>query len=164
VPSAVTNTSPLLYLYRIGALGWLRSLFSSVWVPQAVVEELQEGRQKGHDVPRPESIEGLEIIAPRTVPSEWLVFDLGAGELAALTLGLEHRERIVLLDDAVARRIGQAAGLNVWGTLKVLLEAKAAGLTGSIAPLLVKLKQAGLWMSEDVRQRVLSLAGEAEEK
>jgi predicted nucleic acid-binding protein len=88
------------------------------------------------------------------------VFDLGAGELAALALGLEHRDRVILLDDALARRIGQAAGLTVWGTLKVLLEAKSAGLTDSVAPLLGELDKAGLWMTADIRQRVLSLAGE----
>jgi predicted nucleic acid-binding protein len=102
----------------------------------------------------------MEIVAPRAVPSEWLVFDLGAGELAALALGLEHRDRIILLDDGLARRIGHTAGLTVWGTLKVLLEAKTAGLTGAVAPLLRELEKAGMWMSLDIRQRVLSLAGE----
>ena len=160
MPDAISNTSPLLYLYRIGALDWLRELFSSLWVPHAVVEELDEGRKRGHDVPQPESSGWLEIIEPRAVPSEWLVFDLGAGELAALTLGLEHRDRIVLLDDGLARRIGRAAGLTVWGTLKILLEAKSAGLTEAVAPHLSALEKSGMWMSADIRQRVLSVAGE----
>jgi predicted nucleic acid-binding protein len=163
VPSAISNTSPLLYLHRIGALDWLPKLFSDFWVPQAVVEELREGRTKGHDAPRPEGTEWIQIVEPRVVPSEWLVFDLGPGELAALALGLEHRDRIILLDDAMARRIGQAAGLTVWGTLRVLLEAKSAGLTSSVAPLLEELEGAGMWMSQDIRQRVLSLAGELSE-
>jgi predicted nucleic acid-binding protein len=68
----------------------------------------------------------------------------------------------VLLDDAMARQIAQAAGLSIWGTLKVLLEAKAQGLTSSIAPLLPKLQSAGMWMSNDIRHRVLKLAGESE--
>ncbi|HEY3568579.1 MAG TPA: DUF3368 domain-containing protein [Thermoanaerobaculia bacterium] len=157
---AISNTSPLLYLYRIGALEWLQALFSETWIPQAVVEELREGRRRGHDVPYPEGIGWLSVVEPRSVPSEWLALDLGAGELAAMALALEHPDRIVLLDDALARRIGQAAGLKVWGTLRVLLEAKTAGLTDSLSPHLDELASAGMWISKGIRERVLALAGE----
>ena len=61
------------------------------------------------------------------MPSEWLATDLGPGELAALALALENPGRIVLLDDALARRVAEAAGLTVWGTLRVFLEAKPKG-------------------------------------
>ena len=33
---AISNTSPLLYLYRIGAIDWLPSLFDEVWTTEAV--------------------------------------------------------------------------------------------------------------------------------
>ncbi len=63
---------------------------------------------------------------------------------------------------SVGRRTAQAAGLTVWGTLKVLLEAKSQGLTESIAPLLDRLNDAGMWLSEAIRQRVLVLANETQ--
>jgi predicted nucleic acid-binding protein len=85
---------------------------------------------------------------------------LGPGELAAMALGLEHPDHVILLDDALARRVAQAAGLGVWGTLKVLLEAKTRGLTPQIAPHVNKLEKAGMWLSSDIRQRILFLAGE----
>ena len=31
MPEAISNTSPLLYLYRIEVLGWLPELFGEVW-------------------------------------------------------------------------------------------------------------------------------------
>lgn len=157
---AISNTSPLLYLYRVGALTWAQTLFSEIWIPPAVVEELREGARKGYDVPDPERLDWIVIVEPRSVPSEWLSLDLGAGELAAMALALENPDRIVLLDDGLARRIGQAAGLNVWGTLRVLLEAKARGLTGSLSPLLDQLEAEGMWISRDIRERILDLAGE----
>ncbi|RLC49045.1 MAG: DUF3368 domain-containing protein [Candidatus Cloacimonadota bacterium] len=158
---AISNTSPLLYLYRIGVLKWLPRLFSEIWVPNAVVLELQQGQQKGYDVPNMRDYAWLQIVEPRYIPSEWLTLDLGAGELAVMALALENPERVVLLDDALARRIAQAAGLNVWGTLKVLLEAKSQELTESISPLINRLEDAGMWISDDIRQRVLALAGES---
>jgi predicted nucleic acid-binding protein len=102
----------------------------------------------------------LKVITPRNVPSEWLSLDLGAGELETMALALENPDRIVILDDALARRIAQAAGLQVWGTLKVLLEAKAIGITEKILPQVDKLAEAGMWISDEVRQRVLALADE----
>ena len=85
---------------------------------------------------------------------------MGAGELAALALALENPRSIVVLDDAHARRIAIAASLPVWGTLRVLFAAKSHGLVEDIAPLVARLIDSGMWISEDVRRRILVLAGE----
>jgi predicted nucleic acid-binding protein len=158
--NAISNTSPLLYLYRIDALDWLPKLFGEIWTPRAVIGEVGEGRKRGYDVPLLESYEWLKIIKPSSVPSEWLSLDLGAGELETMALALENPGRVAILDDALARRIAQAAGLNIWGTLKVLLEAKEQGITKSISPHVEQLKSSGMWISEDIRLRILALAGE----
>lgn len=52
---AISNTSPLLYLYRISVLDWLPKLFGEIWVPRAVALELEEGQQRGYDVLNPSS-------------------------------------------------------------------------------------------------------------
>jgi hypothetical protein len=38
MPEAITNTSPMLYLYRIGMLDWLPQLCNDIWIPRAVVD------------------------------------------------------------------------------------------------------------------------------
>jgi hypothetical protein len=157
---AISNTSPLFYLYRIGTIDWLPKLFSEIWIPTAVVEELKEGQRKGFDVPDPSNYSWLQVVNPRATPSEWLSLDLGPGELAAMALALENHARILLLDDMLARRTAQAAGLTVWGTLKILLEAKAQGLTDRIEPLVSHLSDTGMWLSGEIRQRILRLANE----
>ncbi len=156
----VSNTSPLLYLYRIQVLDWLPALGGDVWIPKAVELELQEGRRRGYDVPDPAGYDWLRIVDPGVIPSEWLTLDLGRGELAALALALEHPKCTVLLDDRHARRIARSAGLEVRGTLGVLIEAKARGLTERIEPLVDRLENTGMWMSDTIRNRVLALAGE----
>ena len=161
---AICNTSPLLYLYRIGTIEWLPKLFDEVWTPTAVAIELGEGKLRGHDVPDPERYAWLTIVDPSSMPSEWFSLDLGAGELSAMALALENPSRVLLLDDALARRTAQAAGLNVWGCLRVLLEAKSQGLTNAIAPLVPRIQDAGLWMSEEIKRRILALAGEANDQ
>lgn len=161
MPNAVSNTSPLLYLYRINAIEWLPQLFDELWTPTPVVDELRERQRRGYDVPNLSMYGWLRVVDPQATPSEWLSLDLGAGELAAMALALENPTHIVLLDDQRARRTAQAAGLDVWGTLKVLLEAKAHGLTPTIEPYVIGLSNAGMWLSDDIRRRILVLAGEA---
>jgi predicted nucleic acid-binding protein len=160
MPKAITNTSPLLYLYRIGKIGVFPQIFEEVLVAPAVVAEFAEGRAKGYDVPTPQSYGWLQIMSPQFTPSEWLASDLGKGELETMSLALEHPGRVVVLDDALARRIAQAAGLEVWGTLRVLLEAKHQGLIPQMAPVVDALRKSGMWISEEIRLRILVLAGE----
>ena len=161
MPKAISNTSPLLYLYRIGAIDWLPKFLDEVWTPEAVKNELLAGRSKGYDVPNPTDFDWLHIVNPKSMPSEWLALDLGAGELGAMALALENPDRIVLLDDMLARRTAQVAGLQVWGTLRVLLEAKSQGLIEKVEPYIKNLSEAGMWVSTEVKQRILILAGES---
>jgi len=139
---------------------WLPKLFEEIWIAPAVANEIQEGLQKGYNVPAPSAYPWLRIVEPRSIPSQWFALDLGPGELATIALALENPHCIVLLDDAVARRIAQAAGLKIWGTLKILLEAKSQGLIERVDPVLERLKKSGLWMSDDLRRKILALAGE----
>lgn len=157
---AISNTSPLLYLYRIGGTDWLPELFEEVWTTEAVKNELPAGRAKGYDVPDPARFQWLRIVNPHAMPSEWLALDLGPGELSAMAPALENPRHIVLPDDMQARRTAQAAGLQVWGTLKLLLEAKSAGLIDRVEPFVPRLGDAGMWISAEVRHRILVLANE----
>ena len=156
----ISNTSPLLYLYRIEAMEWLPRLFSEIWVPDSVISELRDGKNRGYDVPDPGNYLWITVKNPTHMPSLWLAVDMGPGEVAAMSLALEQSHSILLLDDALARRAAHAAGLNVWGTLRVLLESKKQGLTGEIKPYVKRLEAAGLWLSNEITQRILNLAGE----
>ena len=162
MPKVISNTSPLLYLYRVGGIEWLPKLFDEVWTPEAVKKELLAGQSKGYDVPDPTKYDWIRIVNPKSMPSEWLALDLGAGELAAMALVLENPQNIILLDDRLARRTAIAAGLQVWGTLKVLLEAKSQGLVSQLAPVIHHLNDSGIWISDEVKQRVLFLANETD--
>jgi predicted nucleic acid-binding protein len=91
------------------------------------VLEIEECGQKGRNVLDLKSYEWLEIVEPQAMPSEWLAFDLGPGELAAMALALENRKHVVLSDDDLARRVAKAAGVAVWGTLRCCWRPKSEG-------------------------------------
>jgi hypothetical protein len=88
MPKAISNTSPLLYLYKIGAINLLPKMFDEVWTAESVKNELLAGRSKGYDVPNPADYPWLNIVNPKSMPSEWLALDLGAGELGAMALAV----------------------------------------------------------------------------
>ena len=62
MPDAISNTSLLLYLYRIGAINWLPGLFGEVWTPDAVKSELLAGRDRGYNVPDPADYAWLKTV------------------------------------------------------------------------------------------------------
>ena len=64
---AISNTSPLLYLYRIGAENLLQNLFNEVWTPEAVKNELLEGHFKGYNVPDLTNYSWLNIVNPKSM-------------------------------------------------------------------------------------------------
>ena len=94
---AISNTSPLLYLYRIGLIDRLPEIFGEIWTPEAVKVELMVGDKSGYDVPNLSDFSWIRIINPRAQPSEWFSLDFGPGELAAMSLALENSHSSVLL-------------------------------------------------------------------
>ncbi len=157
---AVTNTSPLLYLHRTGLLHQLPKIFEEIWTPQAVLQELEAGRQRGYEVPLRKNYPWLKQINPAVIPPEWLFLELGAGELATMALTREFPDKIVLLDDNDARAVAKAEGVQVWGTLKVILDFKTHGIVKELAPIIQQLRGSGMWISDKIELRILRLAGE----
>jgi len=89
-----------------------------------------------------------------------LVTSLGSREKEVLGLGLETPDHLLVLDDRAARRYALAAGLEVTGTLGVLLLAKERDLLDSVRPTLDRLQRLRFRLSAATLQRVLDLAGE----
>ena len=162
MPEIICDTSPLQYLHQLRHLDILRSLASRVVVPPAVANELQEGLQQGIDLPEVASFEWLTIRRPSSAPVLPLVTDLGAGESEVLALALETQAPVVVLDDRVARNVARVLGLNITGTLGLLLGAKRVGLIEKVEPLLDELESLRFRLAGHTRTAVLKLAGEAE--
>ena len=156
----IADTSPLQYLFQVGLLNVLQNLFGTVWVPEAVRDELQVGRSLGFEVPDPAAFPWM-LVRPATGGVAIDRLELGAGERAALALALEACESLVLLDDAAARAAAKQLGLSTTGTLGLLLLAKEQHLLASVAPNITSLEDRGFRITEAVRRQVLQLAGES---
>jgi predicted nucleic acid-binding protein len=85
-----------------------------------------------------------------------LAWNLGAGETAVISLGLAEPGQIVILDDCAARRCARSLGLNIRGTLAVVMLAKQRGLIPSAAAVLRLLRSAGFRLDNEIIQRALA--------
>ena len=162
MPEVICNTSPFQYLHQIGQLRILPALAGRVVVPSAVLSELAEGRAQGVDLPNLDELDWVTVRAPLSAPATRLVADLGPGETHVLMLALEMPGAIVVLDDALARRVAEAQHIPLTGTLGLLLDAKRAGLLQAVKPYLDQLESLRFRLATTTRAAVLNLAGEAE--
>ena len=120
---AVTDTSPLNYLIRLGVPGILSEIYGRVLIPAAVLGELKHPGA-------PEDVRNwasrppawLQEVHVRDVDST-LSPTLGLGEREAISLAAEIRADILILDDFKARIAARDRGLQVAGTIAVLREA-----------------------------------------
>lgn len=75
-------------------------------------------------------------------------------------LALELRPAVVVLDDALARRIAENLGIPLTGTLGLLLDAKRRGLITQVTPLLDQLQSLGFRLAPHTRAAVQKAAAE----
>jgi predicted nucleic acid-binding protein len=156
--TVVCNTSPLLYLHRIGELCLLRRLYGRVSVTRQVVEELAAG---GVEVPEAGDCEWIDVRDVPVPATLSMVPDLGVGEASTLASALDTSAPVLLLlDDRLARRIAALRQIPFSGTAGVLLRAKERGLIGAVKPLLEKLIQGGFYLRRQHMADICILAGE----
>ncbi|MEM8556318.1 MAG: DUF3368 domain-containing protein [Bacteroidota bacterium] len=163
----VCDTSPLIFLSVAKQLRLLTLLFDEVWVPEAVLTEIEEGIKVGYPaVEFAQQLPDYQVMPDATPLPAWLARDLGVGELAVMSIARDVEDQrvrgeiVALLDDQLARRVAASAGLTVWGTLRVILEGKKAGHLSEVQPTLEKMRDAGMHLAPKLIARVLALAGE----
>lgn len=84
------------------------------------------------------------------------------GETAAMLLYKELDADYLLIDDKRGRKVATINQIKTIGSLSVLLQAKRAGLVASIAPLLVQIDASPVFISPNLLETVLALAGESD--
>jgi predicted nucleic acid-binding protein len=151
----VSDSSVVSNLLRLGAEGLLFDLFQEVVIPAAVEAEL---RRFHASLPA-----RIVVRAPvGQAEVQRLLKELDAGEAEAIVLAQELHANWVLMDEKLGRQIARREGVRPLGLGGVLLQAKARGLIAEIRSYLNRLeKEAGFYLSDDVKRELLNRAGES---
>lgn len=158
----VSNTSPLTNLAAIGQFHLLETLYAQIWIPEAVVSELNAN---GVQWPGSRQTRQAPWIRRQRVTNRALVTtlqgDLDQGEAEAIALALELQADLLLIDEKEGRRTAQRLGLRVTGVVGLLVEAKAQAKLNQIRPLLDSLRyDAGFFMTDRLYALALDVAGD----
>lgn len=158
----VTDAGPIIHLSLIGRIDLLPTLYGRILVPGLVYREVV---RPGTDLPGSAELEGADWVDRVDPDADSGLFhllraDLDPGEAAAICVAVERRADLILSDDLPARIRAARLGLQVKGTLGILIEAKRRGEIEAIAPALAVLKLGGTWLSDRLIERILADAGE----
>jgi predicted nucleic acid-binding protein len=99
----------------------------------------------------------VDISAIPVIITAW---NLGPGESQVLSLALDNPGAHAAIDDAAARRCAVTLRIPVLGTGGILVLAKRRGLIDSVTQSLDELRKANLWLSDDITNLLIKLAGE----
>jgi predicted nucleic acid-binding protein len=161
--SIVADASVLIGLSSIGQLALLRKRFSGgVLIPPAVWREVVEqgrGRPGAREVAEADWISVRDVTALEIV--QLLQVELEEGETEAIALAHQVEAEVVLLDERNARRAAKQLGLQVLGTIGILVWARRTGNIASLRKALDALQtRAKFRISQQLYERALSEVGE----
>ncbi|HYN79461.1 MAG TPA: DUF3368 domain-containing protein [Lamprocystis sp. (in: g-proteobacteria)] len=159
IDAVVINASPLITLFRSGQADLLPRLFSRILIPDAVWQEVVADARD--DAAARGLVHQTWPIRDQTIVSERVAaWNLGAGETSVLSQALANPPLRAVIDDADARRCARTLGIQMLGTGGLLVLAKRRGLLVSVTTGLDRLRDAGLWISDELIERLKTQAGE----
>jgi predicted nucleic acid-binding protein len=150
IERVVVNASPLICLFKSGFEDLLPSLFSEIYVPEAVLNEVV-GTGK-NDLPARQVRHQPWIKTATNIPVDIRVaaWNLGRGESEVISFAVQNLSFRAVLDDREARRCAETLGCKCIGTAGILVLAKRRKLLPSLRDAFTKLNDSGIWLSLDL--------------
>jgi predicted nucleic acid-binding protein len=162
---AIVNSSPLIYLGKLGLLSLLQQLFEQVLTVDTVREEVLDSSTSEYAVLHSAFSDWLVV---SKVPKNPLLTRLGEmglhpGEVDALVLAYHTKEQksdsVIVVDDLAARDVARTLGLKVTGTIGIILRATRNRLltkNESRAKICSLVEETSFRMSASLYSRVIS--------
>ena len=148
----ICDSSVLIALDEVGSLHILKDLYKEILIPKAVKNEVFGRRDL------PNFVKCIEIKEP--IAFKVLESNLQAGESEAICLCEEIDANLLIIDDLEGRRVAERLGINITGTLGVLLLAKKEKIIDAIKPLLDDIISHDFRVADELYKEILKIAGE----
>ena len=166
----VSDSTPLIYLAKIGRLDVIKNVFGEILIPEAVFcEAVTQGKALNmSDASIIEMAVGVWIIKERIQPEVEAAYRfldsntrLGSGEKEALKLCKQRNAGYFVVDDKEARRVSRMLNVKPIGTCGIILQACRQGsiTSGEALQMLDELVKAGFRIGPTVYRRVFEELG-----
>lgn len=170
IKQVAINASPLIVLFKSQQADLLPQLFSEIIVPAGVWDEVTASETKlspflrgtksdraSQELPLVSWVQKVDIdhISPQV-----MAWDLGKGESEVLTWALTNLNYAAIIDDRAARRCAKSFNILTIGTGRLLILAKQRGLIDSVSERIQLLRDAGLYLSDNLINLLKQQVGE----
>ena len=142
----ISDTSCLIALTNIGLLDVLRNIYETVLVTPEVVGEY------GEPIPEWISIRSVKD----TMKINTFNGVIGLGESSAIALALELDGALLIVDDWEARQFAMNLGLNITGTLGILIRAHKQGFITDLPLIISRLREIGFHLPANTDELISS--------
>lgn len=158
----VVNTTPLIALSHVGQLNILQKLYGEIIIPEAVYKELSVKIESVCKQAVDNSLSWIRVYNIKNQMAKAVYkTQLHDGEVEVMILSREIAADIVIIDDANAKKHAKYLGLPVTGTLGVLIKAKQEGYIDKLKPILQRMIENGIYISQGLFELCLKQAEEA---
>jgi len=157
--TVVSNATPLIGLSILNRMDLLKTLFGKIYIPRSVFEELTingANRAGGQEIAEGVSAGWVHVEdVPASSTLTTLKTDLDDGEAEAIALALALQADLLVIDERKGRAKAKALGVNLTGTIGLLLLARAKGIEIDLLSELPQLRAHGFRISDELLNRVL---------
>jgi len=159
---AVIDSSPLIHLAHLELAQQLTLFFDLIYVPSAVQREVnrkQRFRYRLKKLYRTGVFKQCTSAAKDRI--DLLMVELDEGEAEALVQAQERNATYFIGDERRARQIGQAQGLSLVGTLRILARLNVEGRADETTKLVRKLrKDLKFRVTDKIVEQAIAMASE----
>ena len=157
----VINASPVILLAKAEIIHFLPKLCDELVIPAGVVGEVQNIHITDAGKKWLEADGKNFIRACPTIHAALAKWRGGSGEAEVISWALLNPGFTAVLDDRRARTLAEKNNVSVLGSLRVIVIAKERGLISKAKPALEKLRGVGAYLSDELIDRSIALAGES---
>ena len=159
----VSDSGPIISFARAGRLDLLKQVTTELIIPDAVFEEIVVS---GDDKPGAEEVKQGLWIKRATLQDRSLLENmpskLSRGESEAIVLAKELGAYL-LVDELEARKEASRLGINYFGSLRIIKEAKDRGVISKAKAVLDDLIASSTYLDDSLYQQFLREMGEEKE-
>lgn len=157
----VSDTTPLISLMKADSLQLLEPLFKEVLIPEAVFAELTANPKHRQEAVQIESSPFIRVVTVKESKAVNILqrtSGLDLGESEAIIYADDAKADVLLMDEAKGRQVAKSMGLQIMGTIGVLLFAYEEKLISgaNVELALNKMKEASIHIGEDLINYAMS--------
>lgn len=146
----IADTSCLILLEKIEELPLLHQLYNEVCITEEIAHEF------GSNLPT-----WIKIVDASDKKYQKIIeASVDIGEASAIAFAIEQEDCLLIMDDFKGRKFAKQLGINVTGSLGVILHAKQLGIIQSIKNVLEKVNSTNFRLPAELIEQVIKESGE----